>query len=346
MPLGLLGPAATVLRCAAALALAALGLSACPDPEPAPGPDTTWREAFDTTGVGWLLSVWGPAGADELYAAGGEPGAGALMHYDGATWAPAELGVAVPLLNWIHGFDAQTMVVVGAAGTALHRTAGAWALVDTPTDQDLWGVWGAAPDDLWAVGGNGRQAGQATVLRYQGGAWTPVALPPLQRPNVFAFFKVWGSGPGDVTIVGQRGAVLHWDGQALEEQFVGASVDLIAVWGTGPDRIVAVGGRNNGVISLFDGHSWRTEELAPLRGLNGVWFERPGAVHVVGVQGTLAVIDFDTVQVRETETDVFEDFHAIFGDARGRLTAVGGNFLMANGPYADVAWTRERTSDE
>lgn len=330
------------------LAALAGGLLACPPDDPPPGPDTTWREAFDASEVGWLLSVWGPADADELYAVGGSLDAGVMMRHDGTSWAPVDLGVtpAPPLLNWIHGFDAQTMVVVGSNGTALHRTGGTWTRVSTPTDQNLWGVWGATPDDLWAVGGNGREAGEATVLRYQGGAWTAVALPALERPNVFAFFKVWGSGPDDVFIVGQRGAVLRWDGTELTEQFAGASVDLIAVWGTGPDHVVAVGGRNNGVASFFDGSTWRTEELAPMRGLNGVWFRRPDAIHVVGVQGTLAVLDFDTGVVSETQTEVFEDFHAVFGDARGRLTTVGGNFMAAGGPFAGVAWQRELADDE
>lgn len=315
---------------------------------------TAWGEAFDAKDVGWLLSVWGPGDSQRLYAAGGSPDKGLILASDttttsGSGWGPVTLGVDVPLLNWVHGLSADDVVVVGTKGTAVHRSGGAWSLVGTPTDQDLWGVWGASSNDLWAVGGNGREAGQATILRYDGTRWSAVAVPTLQRPNVFAFFKVWGTSADNVYIVGQRGAVLRWNGSQLEEiliGFDGAAQDLIALWGTGPDRIAVVGGRNNGVIARWDGATWRVDTVAPLPGLNGVWMRDPDTIHVVGVQGTIAAFDFDTLKVDETTTDVFDDFHAIFGDSRGRLTTVGGNFISQKGPYRGVAWQRTLGSGE
>ena len=47
--------------------------------------------------------------------------------------------------------------VVGDLGVILVRDgdAGEWTRHGCGTILPLWGVWGAAPDDLWAVGGDG-----------------------------------------------------------------------------------------------------------------------------------------------------------------------------------------------
>lgn len=326
----------------ALLLFGALSLTACPgDPE-------GWGPAFDASGTGWLLSVWGPSG-DDLYAVGGSPEEAAMMRFDGATWSAVDLGLDAPLLNWSYGFGADDVTVVGNEGTILHWDGASWTTQTTTTTEDLWGVWGAAPDDMWAVGGRGRGPGQETILHYDGATWTKIKTPELTRPNVFAFFKVWGTAADDVYIVGQRGAVLHYDGQTWTEQLVGTSEDLISLWGTSSDQIVIVGGRNNGQIVTWNGTEWRHESLAPLPGLNGVWTRGNGVAHVVGVGGTLATVDLDTLAYEDqTPLDVSQslDFHAVFGDSQGKLTAVGGNFLQAMGPYEGIAYDRELLDEE
>lgn len=313
-------------------------LTACPS-----DPDEGWAPAaFDATSTGWLLSVWGSSARD-LYVVGGAPDAAAVRHFDGTAWSPVDVGASVPLLNWVFGFGPNDITTVGSGGTILHYNGSVWATQTTTTTEDLWGVWGAAPDDLWAVGGRGREAGQETILHYDGQAWTKIPTPTLTRPNVFAFFKVWGSAADDVYVVGQRGAVLHYDGQTWTEQLVGASEDLISVWGTSKDEVVVVGGRNNGQIAVWNGQQWRHNSLAPLPGINGVWTQTPGFAHIVGVGGTLATINletFDYVAAPPLDLKSTQDFHAIFGDAGGTVTAVGGNFIQTTGPYEGIAYQR------
>jgi hypothetical protein len=314
----------------------AMGLAACGPEKPE---EVGWSVAFDATEVGWLLNVWGPS-PDNLYAAGGGLDAGGVvMHFDGATWSQTDVGVDVPLLNWSHGFGPSDITVVGNGGTVLHYDGAAWELQATPTTQDLWGVWGASPADLWAVGGTGRpDNGEPVILHYDGSAWEKREV-TLERPQVYAFFKVWGSGASDVIVVGQRGALLRFDGTAWEEISVGASVDLISVWGTGPDRVVVVGGRGNGAAVTWDGATWRHELLTPLPGLNGVWMGNPEVAHVVGINGTIATLDFDTLAYEEAFPDTFLTLHSIFGDGE-RLTAVGGSLSRPSPPYEGVAYSR------
>ena len=71
------------------------------------------------------MNVWG-ASSDVVYAAGGAPDAGVLMHFDGDMWAPVDLGFDVPLLTWIHGFGPDDITVVGNEGTVIHWNGDGW----------------------------------------------------------------------------------------------------------------------------------------------------------------------------------------------------------------------------
>jgi len=326
------------------LALATL-LAACPSPE-AEG----WTEAFDASDAGWLLSVWGPS-TEVLYAVGGVPEDGVLdghaviMRRDGETWAPVDTGLDLPLMNWVFGFSADDVFLVGNRGTIVHWDGGAWTIQETPTDDQLWGVWGAAPDDVYAVGGSGRRGSEAVLLHYDGVSWSDVDFGELDR-ETRALFKVWGSGPDDVVVVGQRGVVIRWDGSEWTQHLVGTTEDLISVWGTGPDRVGIVGGRSNGVLVTWDGSEWHNEPLSPIPGLNGIWMRDPDVIHAVGIEGTILTIDFMSRVPMEFPQDTRLAYHAIFGDPGGRLTSVGGNFASVTGPYLGIASTRDLADDE
>jgi hypothetical protein len=325
----------------AALALLVMGC-AC-----GPSSGTSWQPAaFDASSFGWLLDTCG-ASPDDLYAVGGTESSGAAMHFDGKSWSPVSLGAPVPLLNWCHAFSSSDVAMVGNSGTVLHFDGNAWNLQATPTTQNLWGVWGASPSDLWSVGGDGLADGQATLLHWDGSQWSSVTLPALQKVGVDQLLKVWGTSASNVYVVGQRGVVLHFDGSTWEEQLVGASDDLVSLWGSGPDRIVAVGGRSNAIVSVWDGASWKTTSLAPTPGLNGVWMREPGVAHVVGTYGTLGDLDLATMTLTTVAPPTSLDFHSIFGDASGRVHAVGGNLADANPPsYQGVAYERLLGSGE
>lgn len=291
------------------------------------------------------MNVSGPS-ATQLYAVGGAPDRGVVMQFDGQRWTQAALGVDVPLLNWVHASSVSDVTVVGNRGTVLRFDGTRWSAQTTPTMEHLWGVWGASANDLWAVGGTGQLDGVPTILHYDGAAWTSVALPAIQRANVHAFYKVWGSSASDVYVVGQRGVVVHYDGVAWSELLVGASDDLVSVWGTSASNVVIVGGRGNGIISLWNGSQWRTQSLSPLPGLNGVWMRAPSVAHAAGTNGELVRIDLRDLSVTEFHGPAAMDFHSVFGDASGRLTAVGGNLALGGINASGVAYTRLLAADE
>lgn len=301
-----------------------------------------WTEAFGAHDRGWLLSVAGRS-ADDMYAVGGEPGDGLLMRRDAQGWREVELPKETPLLTWVHTFEDGQPVVAGDNGTILWKRDGEWVRESTPTDQNLWGVWGASKDDVWAVGGNGTASdGEATVLRYDGSSWRSVDLPTLEHVDVFAFFKVWGTGPDDVFIVGQQGIVMHWNGQKLVEQFTGTNKDLIALWGTGPDNVAAIGGRATGVLATWNGDEWSSQSLSPLPGMNGIWLPSPDRAWIAGVRGRIASLDLDTPLEDQsiTRIDTRKNFHAIYGLPGEGLFAVGGTLSSRDGPYFGIARRR------
>jgi hypothetical protein len=312
---------------------------ACTEPPPTP-PKPAWSEAFDAREVGWLMNASTPPGGEPLVV-GGRPDAGVILRREAGQWRRLELGLTgIPLLNWAHGFSAEDVWVAGNAGTLLHWNGRSWRRAEVPTTQDLWGVWGAAEDDVWAVGGSGRNRGDATLLHFNGLRWEQVPVPTLQRPGVYAFFKVWGTARDDVWVVGQRGALLHWNGSSWTEHLAFTSDDLISLWGTRRDHIIAVGGRSNAVVTVWNGSAWSVHNLAPLPGLNGVWMEEPGTAWLVGIEGTLARLNVNDMTYEAEPSRTRMAFHSVAGDGQGSLLAVGGNFLEGTGSYLGIAWTR------
>ncbi|MBX5480468.1 MAG: hypothetical protein IRZ16_01275 [Myxococcaceae bacterium] len=301
-----------------------------------------WQPAFDANG-NWYLNVGGPSATD-VYAVGGTTDVGSIRHFDGSAWTEVDPGVDVPLLNWVHAFSPNDVWIAGNAGTLLHFDGQNWTKATPLTDQPLWGIWGAAPDDVWAVGGSGFSSGSALLLHYDGTTWTPKDVPPLSRENVFAFYKVWGTSAQDVFVVGQDGVVIHFDGTGWTDQPSGAKDDLISLWGTGPHHVVAVGGRGNGIVAEWNGSEWKTTSLAPLPGLNGVWMDSDDAAWVAGTQGTLGALDLSskTLDADEVEDSTL-DFHSIFGSG-DRLWSVGGNLAVgaSTGKFRGIALERTR----
>ncbi|MBK6535930.1 MAG: hypothetical protein IPF99_42285 [Deltaproteobacteria bacterium] len=63
----------------------------------------------------------------------------------------------------------------------------------------LYGVWGAAPNDVWAVGEGG------TILHWDGARWSSIPS------NTTATLRsVWGASAGDVWAVGDNGTAVHY----------------------------------------------------------------------------------------------------------------------------------------
>lgn len=283
-----------LLLCLPVWALVAIG---CDDAPPDPPPDPPIIDGLISvaeTEPAWL-GVWGDGAT--IFAAGGTADRGRIARIEGdaLTYEATPDG---PHLWWIFGADGDHLWAVGADGRILRRGADAtWAAEasDAPPNTVLWGVWGSSATDLWAVGGTDRPSGpRGVVLRSAGdGQWTRVIDPalPLEDPaDEFAglnIYKVWGTGPDDVHLVGEGGLALHWDGARFSQLDTDTREILFTVHGRAGGPILAVGGLSGSVVRRFDGEAWIDDGAPAAVPLNGVFVRPDGSAWVSGARGLL-----------------------------------------------------------
>jgi hypothetical protein len=326
----------TRLRAALMLAGLALVVPACSGK----GPDRTaipldWQEVADSYAPGALVSVWA-GGPDDVWVVGGERGRSVVLHFDGTGWESRDPGLREPLW-WVHGFPGGPVFVAGDHGAIARWDDGAWETLDSGAPGTLfYGIWGAAPDDIWAVGGptqtpaSGVEPEGDVVLHYDGSAWTRVEIqalldkPASQGKNLF---KVWGASASEVFIVGDSGMALHYDGSAWTRVDTGVSNQpLFTVIGRDASDVDAVGGLAVPVLIRWDGTRWNDVTLPTVvpQVIQGVWTAPGEAVYLAGWYGFTASLDLDgTWEVVETGSPLA--YHAVSGDGDGALWAVGGD---------------------
>jgi hypothetical protein len=336
----------SLVRLTTALTLVvAASLTACKgggDTAGETGPSTTapavqWETAFDTSSAGALSGVWG-SGPDDVFIFGGNDTQGEVHHFDGTSWSPMDVPAGVPLLAWGFGFGANDVYAVGIDGAAVHYDGSTWSVLDSGTDQDLWGVWGAAPNDMWVVGGDWGE-GEPLILHWDGSAFTQVPLDPEENPrDATALFKVFGVD-GKTFAVGETGTIVEWDGTAWHSLSGGAEAndDFVSLWGTSATNLVAVGGRSSAKIATYDGSTWETTSPSGTGGLNAVYTVDGQHYVIGGIYGYTATLDIESGEVTEDAVVTDIDIHAIWGDGAGKFYGVGGHFFA---PYTGMAIVR------
>jgi hypothetical protein len=283
-----------------------------------------------------LLSVWGTSASD-VWAAGSDArdGHGPLvLHFDGASWQRLPTGQNGDLW-WAFGFESGPVYLGGVGGTILRYQDGAFTRMQTPGTGTVFGIWGSAPDDLWAVGGAQGGAQGAFAWRNTGGdSWQPVADFPAQLAASDALWKVFGHGSDDVWLVGTGGKVLHWNGSALSQTFIGISESLFTVHANS-QRFAAVGGYGSGLILERDisapaGAPWENQSPQGSQGLVGVCLTDQGG-YAVGQFGYIARRDATGWRTEDTGLPPDADnrsLHSVWVDPDGGVWAVGGQVLV------------------
>ena len=310
-------------------------------------PVVTWSEAFDTSTTGSLSGVWG-TGPDDVFVVGGVEAQGEIYHFDGTEWSPMTVPAGQGLLVWSYGFAPDNVYSVGVNGAMVHFDGTAWSAIETGTEQDLWGIFGTADDDLWIVGGDPDtddcgdpdiDGEQACLWHFDGKTLTPHALAKgVNDRGATSIFKVWGIG--DLLFaVGQKGLILQYDGAQWSRISGGAEAndDFVSLWGPSADEIVAVGGRGNARIATWDGSAFETTSPSGIGGLNAVFMTEADEAIVGGIYGWVGNFTPSTGELTEEGILTTVDIHAIWGDGAGRFYAVGGNFIE---PHVGAAFVR------
>lgn len=307
-----------------------LVMSGCADV----GEHTEWYVEHEHVS-GALMSVWGTS-SEDMWIVGADAldGTGpTVLHFDGLAWERVLTGQPHGDLWWVHGFDDGPVYMGGAGGTILRYEGGAITPMATPGRGTVFGIWGATPADVWAVGGESESFG-GFAWRLDGDAWTPEPTVPATVANTGALWKVRGASERDAWIVGSNGAALHWDGSTLTPGDTGVGSSLFTVHEHG-GRYAAVGGTASGFIIENDGTGWinATPDPAPM-GLAGVTLGDDGIGIAVGLFGGVYVRNAHGWQhesLGDAATDL--DFHGSWIDDDGGLWAVGGHTLSP--PFTD-----------
>ncbi len=281
---------------------------------------------------GALLSVRAPEPGDVwMVGASATPDDGAgplvlhregdeLVRIDTSEFAGAELWWA-----WIADDEA---VFVGDGGTIveLDRGSGALTSVSGPdAETTFFGVWGASPDDVWAVGQTQGGSGPPALWRRTDGTWAAFdAGLPSEDGDVY--FKVHGTSASDVWLVGSAGTSAHWDGTAWSAVETGHPTAPLLTVDTSGERPIAVGGAGNGIVLEYDGSAWLDVSPDFQPGFNGVC-AGAGTAWAVGQFGARAQ-RIDGVWVSDDEADIepstLQDWHGCAIEPDGTLWMVGG----------------------
>ena len=288
----------------------------------------------------------------------------AIRHWDGKDWSVVPVpGVAGDAklredfpFNGGYGIGADELWLIAKRRGFLHRVGQTWTRVEQPTQHELFSLFGAARDDVWAVGAAGALAhwdGTSWKLvnpevPYRGslGLWARApddvwavgvqfdrATPPKHHALAMRFDgRAWHevasgsdetlravSGYGDeVWAVGERGMTVVWrDGVA---QVVPSGTDhlLRGVWADAPGRAWAVG---DDVILRFTDGAWHPIK-APAGSWSGIWGVRPGDAWIVGEHGILRLQGDAWTEVASGTT---QPLAAVWGASADDVWAVGDN---------------------
>ena len=130
-----------------------------------------------------VLAIAGRSERD-IWAVGADQGSGPLaLHYDGTAWTRVATG-SRGTLWWTQSFADGTTMMAGAQSTILVTTDGVtFTRQHTPglANATVFGLWGAASNDVYAVGGIAGRDG--FVWHFDGSAWTEVDLGSVLPPN-------------------------------------------------------------------------------------------------------------------------------------------------------------------
>ncbi len=178
------------------------------------------------------------------------------------------------------------VLLVGDHGDVGRYRDGTLQVLRAASAVSLHGVWAASETEAYAVGHIHKYNNpgmRSEVWHFDGEQWSVV------HEVEGRLDAVWGSGPEDLFAVGNRGLILHYDGDRWVHMDSGCDDGLRAVGGTAGDRVVAVG--YGGAVVRYDGERWQPEWIPEAYTLRAVFFTPEGQIVVAGSGGLFAQPD-------------------------------------------------------
>lgn len=247
-------------------------------------------------------------------------GGGAELIVDRPPVAVADVWAAAPDDAWGVGRpEAGAFAGPVALGPAIvHYDGETWSTAWESSGAALSGVWGAAPDDVWAVGG---ALGVAVIVHYDGAAWSSAETAlPWREGGTDELYDVAGAGPDDVWAVGTTDVsgtfaalVTRFDGARWTVQPAPPADALIGVHVTSAGVVWAL---SREAVFRRDGESWTRLETGLPSGVRRIG-ESEGRIWIAGRAGIAVLEDGAFVALDTDATATLRGSDALLhGDVR------------------------------
>ncbi len=199
-------------------------------PKPRSATTTSWSVA-GVDPAAELFSV-SAVSADDAWICGSVATGGFVSRWNGKDWTR----VLVPFEDaWERLWARTDDIWIGGIRTLAHWDGKTWTSRKSTT---VFGIWGTADGkNVWTTG-----PGDDAVQHWDGVAWSTTLRPGAITEGV------WGTGPADVWVVGEKGLVLHWNGAAWSSTLTVAE-GLRGTW-TSPGGDVWACGSNGTLVRI------------------------------------------------------------------------------------------------
>lgn len=248
-----------------------------------------------------------------------------------------ETGVSKTIYG-MWGTAPNNVYAVGNGGGLFHYAGAGWTQQANFTDKDLRGVHGVSETEIYAIGLQGSAA------KFDGFGWQPVPIwPTTSKPNLHAVYAGKKTdGSTDVWAVGQSGTYRLQDVNGVQswKAFSAPYVNAFAVHGVDADHIWSVG--MQGKINHWDGSSWKAQNSGTSIALRGVWALAADDAWAVGEGGV--ILHWNGVKWTSAKSIVKETLHAIWGVGKNDLWAVGGRGTVLH--YDGTGWKAINIGDQ
>ncbi len=184
--------------------------------------------------------------------------------------------------------------------------------------EDMQGVWGSGPDDIWWVGSKG------TVLHYNGSV-----LAPRKSGTEKDLFAVWGRGPKDVWFAGDS-VLLHWNGLKMVDRTPDDLGDVVlrAVHAPADKSTVLIGGDDGVILRVLESGSIMKEKSNSALKIREIRAINAGNVWAIGDKGQALRLSggtWSSVPLPKANADL----HGLALSPGGRLYTVGVDGYVA-----------------
>jgi hypothetical protein len=309
-----------------------------------------------------LRAVWGLSAGD-MWAVSRPPSVtdiAPILHFTSGQWRVNDLPRGQ--FNAVFGLASNNVYAVGEGGSILHYDGALWRAEQSGTTVPLRGVWAAAPDAVFVVGGDRSTGGGTVILRNVAMSWEPA--PGARADPLFPHSGaqgVWGASASDVFVagdagigtvarydgagwtmplrsntlrdvwgtgthlfaVGEKGTALRSSGGEWTGMVTNSAADLYGVWASGPADAFAVGAEGK---FRWNGSAWTRQVVEPLAPpARAVWGGSPTSVFAIDEDGRVRRYDGSSWTTARTRAAIADLFYGLWGLAEDELYAVGSN---------------------